>query len=127
MKYSKLSELQTAFIDALFDEAEGNIVKAAQIAGYNSPSHNAHRVAAILKDEILERAKLHLVYVAPKAVFALGKILDDPTVPGGKERLAAIIQILDRIGVVKTDKVEVNSKGGIFLLPPKRTDDDADG
>jgi hypothetical protein len=127
MRDIKLTELQTAFIDALFGEAEGNIVKAAQIAGYNSPSHNAHRVAATLRDEILERAKLQLVFVAHQAVFALSKILNDPLVPGAKERMAAIIQILDRIGVVKTDKVEVNAKGGIFVLPAKRTDDDADG
>jgi hypothetical protein len=31
-------------------------------------------------------------------------------------------QILDRAGIVKTEKVSVESTGGLFILPPKEND-----
>jgi hypothetical protein len=45
--------------------------------------------------------------------------LFDPTELGIKDKLSAAKELLDRTGIVKTDKVQVESKGGIMLMPPK--------
>ena len=37
--------------------------------------------------------------------------------------MVAAGQILDRAGIVKTERVSVESAGGLFILPPKNTDD----
>jgi len=46
-------------------------------------------------------------------------------VPQANNKLAAAQTILDRAGVVKTDKLDVNHNvsGGIFILPEKQTID----
>jgi hypothetical protein len=46
-------------------------------------------------------------------------------VPQANNKLAAAQTILDRAGVVKTDKLDVNHSvsGGIFILPEKQTID----
>jgi hypothetical protein len=51
--------------------------------------------------------------------------LDDPTQLGIKEKMMAAGQILDRAGVVKTERVNVESSGGLFILPPKQQESDA--
>jgi hypothetical protein len=38
--------------------------------------------------------------------------------------MVAAGQILDRAGVVKTEKVAVEASGGLFILPPKESNDD---
>jgi hypothetical protein len=60
---------------------------------------------------------------APKAAMAVVGGIDDPTELGIKEKLAAAKDLLDRSGVVKTEKLEVQSSGGIMILPPKDNDD----
>ena len=64
--------------------------------------------------------------VGPKAAIAYASALDDPTQLGIKEKMLAAGQILDRAGVVKTERVAVESTGGLFILPPKNTDDAED-
>ena len=72
-----------------------------------------------LKDEIFDATKTYMSRIGPKAAVAYGRALDDPTQLGIKETLMAAGQILDRAGVVKTEKVSVESTGGLFILPPK--------
>ena len=45
----------------------------------------------------------------------------DGTTPGANIRMEAAKQILDRVGLVKREKVDINAKvaHGIFILPPK--------
>ena len=45
----------------------------------------------------------------------------DRPVPQASQKLAAAQTILDRVGVSKTDRVQVdhNVQGGIFILPQK--------
>jgi len=38
--------------------------------------------------------------------------------------MAAAKELLDRTGLVKTEKVQVEAKGGVMLMPPKNTVDD---
>ena len=57
--------------------------------------------------------------VAPRAAVAMGNALVDPTELGIKEKMIAAKDLLDRAGFVKTEKVNVESNGGLFVLPAK--------
>ena len=118
----QLTENQIKFLEVLFDEAEGDVVKAKKLAGYsdNTPTR---LIVDSLKDEIFEGTKTYMSRIGPKAAVAFGKALMDPTELGVKEKMQAAKEILDRAGVVKTERVEVQSSGGLFILPPKESDD----
>lgn len=63
---------------------------------------------------------------APKAAFKLVQLMEsDRPVPQASQKLTAAQTILDRVGVAKTDRVEVNhnATGGIFILPEKQAID----
>ena len=76
-----------------------------------------------LKDEIFDATKEYMSRVGPRAAVAYASALDDPTQLGIKEKMVAAGQILDRAGIVKTERVAVESVGGLFILPPKNSDD----
>tara|TARA_R110001606_G_scaffold82964_1_gene189796 strand:+ start:207 stop:575 length:369 start_codon:yes stop_codon:yes gene_type:complete len=119
----KLNEKQQLFMQVLFDEAEGDVVQAKKLAGYSDGT--ATRVVVEgLKDEIFEATKTYMSRLGPKAAVAYGNALTDPTQLGIKEKMVAAGQILDRAGVVKTEKVAVEASGGLFILPPKESTDD---
>jgi len=46
--------------------------------------------------------------------------VDDPTQLGIRDKLAASKELLDRVGLIKTEKVQVEASGGVMLLPPKK-------
>jgi len=93
------------------------------IAGYASTEYPA-RLIRSLKSEIMERAEYMLAANAPKAVLSMSGILDDPSALGNKDRLAAAKEILDRAGIVKTEKVEHKTNGAaIVILPPLEEED----
>ena len=114
----KLTERQQKFIDALFSEANGSIKDAKIIAGY-SPNSNNNEIISALKDEILEATQTYMAGNAPKAAVAMVSSIDDPTQLGIRDRLSASQEILDRIGLVKTEKMQVEATGGVMLMPPK--------
>jgi len=110
-------------LNALFGEAQGNFREAMNIAGYASTEYPA-RLIRSLKSEIMERAEYMLAANAPKAVLSMSGILDDPSALGNKDRLAAAKEILDRAGIVKTEKVEHKTNGAaIVILPPLEEED----
>ena len=41
-----------------------------------------------------------------------------------KEKMNAAKDLLDRAGLVKTDKVQVESTGGVVVLPAKENEDE---
>ena len=45
--------------------------------------------------------------------------LYDPTELGIRDKMTAAKELLDRAGLVKTEKMQVESTGGVMLLPPK--------
>ncbi len=122
MNKRQLTEKQQAFMSVLFEEAGGDVVVAKRLAGYSDNTPSTVVVEA-LKDEIFEATKLYMSRVGPKAAVAYASALDDPTQLGIKEKMMAAGQILDRAGVVKTERVSVESTGGLFILPPKNVDD----
>jgi phage terminase small subunit len=114
----ELTEKQKSFLNYLV-ETKGDMKEAAKLAGYSS-SH--HSLVKSLKSEILELTAELLATAAPKAAFKLVEIMEStrPIVQAAN-KLAAATTVLDRVGVVKIDRVDVNHSvgGGIFLMPDK--------
>ena len=116
----ELSDKQKQFLSALFGEAEGNPREAAKVAGYSPTSYP--KVVQGLKDEIIERAESVLAAHSPKAAISMANAIDDDgSIPGANIRMEAAKQVLDRVGLVKKEKIDINAKvaHGIFILPPK--------
>jgi len=115
-----LTDTQEKFLDALFGEAQGNPKKAGELAGYSD--HSYPKVLRNLKQEIVSRAENYLAVHSAKAATKMVNMLDeDGTTPHANIRLEAAKQILDRIGIVKKDQLDINMKAvhGIFILPAK--------
>ena len=115
-----LTDMQEKFLDVLFGEAQGNPKEAARIAGYSD--HSYPKVVRNLRKEITELAENHLSTHSAKAANRLIALLDeDGTTPQASIRLAAANSILDRVGIVKKDQLDINMKAlhGIFILPAK--------
>ena len=97
---------------------DGDVVAAKKLAGYGDNSSTTAIVEA-LKMKSLKKLGLTLPGLPPKAAVSLMGALQDPTQLGIKEKMIAAKDVLDRAGLGKVDKVDVNSGGGIFYLPPK--------
>ena len=121
-----LTDTQEKFLDALFGEAQGNPKKAGELAGYSE--HSYPKVLRNLKQEIVSRAENYLaVHSARAATKMVNMLAEDGTTPHANIRLEAAKQILDRIGVVKKDSLDINMKAahGIFILPAKETPEES--
>ena len=115
-----LTNTQEKFLDVLFGEARGNLKKAGELAGYSE--HSYPKVVRNLKQEIISRAENYLATHSAKAATKMVDMLDeDGTTPHASIRMEAAKQILDRIGIVRKDQIDINMKSlhGIFILPPK--------
>ena len=115
-----LTDTQEKFLDALFGEAQGNPKLAGELAGYSE--HSYPKVLRNLKDEIVKRAENYLAIHSAKAATKMVNMLEeDGTTPHASIRMEAAKQILDRIGIVKKDQLDVNMnlKHGMFILPAK--------
>jgi len=120
----KLTEKQQKFLDVLFEEARGNLVEAKRLAGYSDNQHTA-QITSALKDEILERTNMYLAQNAPRAAMAMTGALIDPTELGIKEKMMAAKEVMDRVGIVKSEKLQVESTGGVMILPPKKQEEES--
>lgn len=117
----KLNEQQRKFVDALMGEAKGCYRKAMRAAGYSENyTMTSLLESKALCDAIQEAAQRTLTMNAPKAALGMVGILDDPTALGAKNMVTAAKEVLDRVGIVKQDKLEVSGPTGtMFILPPK--------
>ncbi len=117
-KERTLTDKQQAFLDNLISTG-GDPKQAAELAGY---SGNYHQVIKSLRQEVIELASDVLARSAPQAAFKLVEIMNsDAPIPQVGNKLTAAQTILDRVGVSKSDKLDVTHKaaGGIFILPEK--------
>ena len=116
----ELTEKQQSFLNHLV-ETQGDAKEAAKLAGYSS---HYHHVVKTLKSQIIELTQEVLANSAPKAAFKLVEIMDSKRpVIQANNKLAAAQTLLDRVGVSKVDRVDVNhnvQSGGIFLMPDKK-------
>lgn len=117
-----LTAIQVKFLDLLFEDAYiGNPKQAMIDAGYSENS-NVFTVMETIKEEIVERAERFLAFHAPEAIAGISKVQRDPDQKGAKARLEAAWGVLDRIGLTKKERIDVEVKGpiGIIILPAKK-------
>tara|TARA_R100001369_G_scaffold84144_1_gene116849 strand:- start:961 stop:1335 length:375 start_codon:yes stop_codon:yes gene_type:complete len=119
------TENQVKFLDVLFDEAGGDVATAKKLAGY-AEGTSTTVVVKSLKEEILEATQQYMARNAPKAAVAMAGALLDPTELGLRDKMSAAKELLDRTGLVKTEKLQVEASGGVMLMPPKKQSDDDD-
>ncbi len=116
----ELTIKQQSFLDHLVS-CNGDTKRAADLAGYAEGSYTS--VVKALKTEIIELAENILAQNAPKASLKLVEVMDstDP-IPQANVRLQAAQTLLDRVGIGKTDKLDVNlqNSNGLFILPAKQ-------
>ena len=116
----ELTIKQQSFLDHLVS-CNGDTKRAAELAGYAEGSYTS--VVKALKTEIIELAENILAQNAPKASLKLVEVMDstDP-IPQANVRLQAAQTLLDRVGLGKTDKLDVNlqNTNGLFILPAKQ-------
>jgi hypothetical protein len=117
-----LTEQQQTFLAVLFDEAGGDVLTAKKLAGYSDQTSTTQIVNS-MKEEILDATQLYMSRNAPKAAMAMVGALYDPTELGIRDKMAAAKELLDRTGLVKTEKMQIEAKGGVMLMPPKQTED----
>lgn len=115
----ELTDKQQKFLGYLI-QTGGDPKEAAELAGYAEGSYTY--VIKSLKEEIIDLASHILAQSAPKAAMKLVNVMDsEEPIPQANVRLQAAQTILDRIGLGKTDRVDVNhtTNGGVFILPSK--------
>lgn len=115
----ELTPLQKAFLEALFSpQCEGDYNKARKVAGYSENTSIAEIVKGI-KGEIEEATRDYFIANAPRAATKMVGVLINPSALGNQSTLAAAKEVLDRVGIVKPEKVTVDHTGGVLLLPAK--------
>ena len=106
----KINEKQEKFLDNLISNG-GNITKACVDAGYSPNTTNW--LMRKLKDEIIERTKLHLASAGVKAASRIIEALDaDGSIPANQSdvRIRAANDILDRVGVSKRQEIHTQTE-----------------
>ena len=114
-----LTEKQELFLAVLFEEAEGDPLKAKKLAGY-SDNVPTSAVTSSLVDEIADLTRKFIAQSSTKAAYTMFKVMGDSDMLGAKEKMAAAKDLMDRAGFVKTEKVEVSTSEPVFILPAKK-------
>ena len=105
-----LTEKQQKFLDCLIS-TNGDPKQAAELAGYSGSNH--YQVIAALKDEVIDLATNVLANSAPEAAFKLVEIMNtNRPISQIGNKLQAAQAILDRVGVVKKERLDVNHNIG---------------
>ena len=121
-KTRELTEKQQKFLDCLI-QTGGDPKIAAELAGYAEGSYP--QVIKSLQQEVIDLASNILAQSAPQAAFKLVEVMtSDEAIPQVNTKLQAAQTILDRVGISKTDRLDVNhnvdvNAGSLFILPAK--------
>jgi hypothetical protein len=115
-----LTERQQLFLDVLFEEAQGDFVKAKKLAGY-SENYATSSIVQGLEDEIAELTKKFIARIGTKAAYSMYEVMADPTALGNKEKMAAAKDLLDRGGFKARDEVKIEGAPPLFILPAKES------
>ena len=117
-------ERQLKFFSALVANG-GNFPAAAEVSNYSK--EYGYELGRKYKDYLIEQIEGHLAIIGLKASHRVAEAMDDDgTIANSHIRLKAALEVLDRIGIVKEDrmKVDIESEKGIFILPQKNTPSD---
>lgn len=121
-KKKELTDKQKALLSALFGEAEGNWRDAMRLAGYSDATSLSEAIDPI-REEVISQSQSYLASLSPKAVRKMGKLLDDPNLPGAPNLMRVVESILNRVGISEKkagDEVSLKvPSGGLFILPAK--------
>lgn len=120
-KKRKYTEKQQSFLDAMYDSKTGDVRQAMLVAGYEASSPVMFLIQS-LSSELIEIASHTLAMNAPRAANKIVDIMvSNEPIPQVNQKLQAAQTLLDRVGVVKEQKmnVEHNVSGGIFVIPAK--------
>ena len=126
------TERQLSFLANLL-KTGGDPKQAAELAGYSEGSYP--QVIKALKQEMIDLASDVLAQSAPKAAFKLVEVMEaEHSIPQSNVKIQAAQTILDRIGLGKAERIDVNHKvddsnqGSLFILHAKTpvTVDDAE-
>ena len=90
----------------------------------NPDGTSTNDIVKSMKDAIMEATQMYMSRNAPKAAMAMVGGLYDPTELGIRDKMAAAKELLDRTGLVKTEKMQVEATGGVMLMPAKKTEED---
>ena len=102
----KLTDKQEKFLEHLVD-TKGNLKLSAELAGYRG---NHYQVLKSLKEEIIDLASNVLAREAPSAAFKLVEIMhSDEAVPQANVKLQAAQTLLDRVGVIKKETIDLSA------------------
>lgn len=115
---TNLTEKQQKFLDVLYEEAQGDIRTAMNIAGYSQNSTQA-TVTGPLAEEIAALTLRFIAQSSTKAAYSMYEVMTNPVALGNKEKMAAAKDLLDRAGFGKTEKIEVKAEEPLFILPAK--------
>jgi len=102
--------------------AENNFQDAKAIADKAGYKGHYWDLVNSLKDEIKMISENILLGAAPEAAASLVSVMTaEKPMPNAQNKLNAAKEVLDRAGVVKIDKqqVDIGVAGGVFLLPVK--------
>jgi hypothetical protein len=116
----KLTQKEEAFIEALIGKAKGDPYKAFELAGYG-PNYSVRQVLKRLQGHLPKETAAYIELNSIKAAHKIIEILDNPTKLGAANQISAANSILDRAGVIKKDKleVEVTAPTALLVLPAK--------
>jgi hypothetical protein len=119
---SGLLNREEEFLNKLFDEFQGDIRSAMNAVGYPKDTPTSV-VTKKLHKQIQERSREFIAASTARASLQLVNIYLDPTAPGAKNIIATSKEILDRGGVYKEERVQVQDESNMFILPPKNSED----
>lgn len=120
-KKRNYTEKQQAFLDAMYDSKTGDVRQAMIKAGYDAQAPSTFLLQS-LSNELIEIASHTLAKNAPKAANKIVDIMvSEEPIPQVTQKLQAAQTLLDRVGVVKEQKMNVDHtvSGGIFIMPSK--------
>jgi hypothetical protein len=121
--FEDLTDQEQLFLEILFNEETNPFFDpefAKQEAGYPA-SVSSQRLMRRLKSVMQEDVQSYLLGKAPLAAKVITNILkDENPSPSMDKLISAASQVLDRAGITKKDKQEIEIKApeGIIILPP---------
>lgn len=124
----ELTDQEKLFLDLLFDPSGmKHPNEAKQLAGYPK-EYPVLKLVRNISKELIQRCDDYLAMYAPQGLAGLMEIMLEPNNPGSKIKLQAVVELLDRAGVVKKEKTEVSqaTPSYVFMLPAKQSIDEKD-
>ncbi len=123
MSIEDLTEQQQLFLDAISDSVNNptaDVEIAKELAGY-PPTYSTPRLIRELSKALEEDIRFYLLGRSLFAAKKMFELASDPNpLPGSEKVLNAAKEILDRAGITKKDKIELETTGPIHVieLPP---------